>query len=140
MQNTLFDFNEPTIIDPKDKERLPLFEKTSGYDHLYILSDTKEVATLKDLASNRQLTVSTTSPSMQFYAGNFLTDDLIFEGNRQGEMHLGACFETHLIPFDFESQILKPGEVLLTTNNLYIYKIKEVTFIKVTSFILSFNH
>ena len=109
--NTLFDFNEPTIIDPKDKGRLPLFEKTSGYDHLYILSDTKEVATLKDLASNRQLTVSTTSPSMQFYAGNFLTDDLIFEGNRKGEVHLGACFETHLIPFDFESQILKPGEV-----------------------------
>ncbi len=109
--NTLFDFNQPTIIDPKDKEILPLFEKASGYDHLYILSDTKDVVTFKDLASNRTLTVSTTSPSMQFYAGNFLTNDLVFENHRQGEMHLGACFETHLIPFDFKSQILKPGDV-----------------------------
>ncbi|MDO5793811.1 MAG: aldose epimerase family protein [Turicibacter sp.] len=109
--NTLFDFNQPTIIDPKDKEILPLFEKASGYDHLYILSDTKDVVTFKDLASNRTLTISTTSPSMQFYAGNFLTNDLVFENHRQGEMHLGACFETHLIPFDFKSQILKPGDV-----------------------------
>ena len=47
---------------------------------------------------------------MQFYAGNFLTEDLVFENGRRGEPHLGACFETHLVPFDFESQLLKPGE------------------------------
>ncbi len=109
--DTLFDFNTPTIINHETKEVLPLFEKASGYDHLYILSDTTNVVTFKDLESNRTLNVSTTSPSMQFYAGNFLTEDLVFENNRQGEIHLGACFETHLIPFDFESQILKPGEV-----------------------------
>lgn len=111
VSNTLFDFNTSTIINPETKEVLPLFEKASGYDHLYILSDMKDVVTFKDLISNRTLKVSTTSPSMQFYAGNFLTEDLVFENNRRGECHLGACFETHLIPFDFESQLLKPGEV-----------------------------
>ena len=110
VSNTLFDFNTPTIINPETKEVLPVFEKASGYDHLYILSDTKEVVTFKDLTSNRTLKISTTSPSMQFYAGNFLTEDLVFENGRRGEPHLGACFETHLVPFDFESQLLKPGE------------------------------
>lgn len=110
VSNTLFDFNTPTIINPETKEVLPVFEKASGYDHLYLLSDTKDVVTFKDLTSNRTLKVSTTSPSMQFYAGNFLTEDLVFENGRRGEPHLGACFETHLVPFDFESQLLKPGE------------------------------
>ena len=110
VSNTLFDFNTPTIVNPETKEVLPLFEKASGYDHLYLLSDTKGVVTFKDLTSNRTLKVSTTSPSMQFYAGNFLTEDLVFENGRHGERHLGACFETHLVPFDFESQLLKPGE------------------------------
>lgn len=111
VEGTLFDFNTPTIINPESKEVLPLFEAASGYDHLYLLRDREEVVIFKDLASNRTLKVSTTSPSMQFYAGNFLTPDLTFENNRPGELHLGACFETHLIPYDFDSQILKPNEV-----------------------------
>ncbi len=111
VKGTLFDFNTPTVINPESKEILPLFEAASGYDHLYILKAHEEVVTFKDLSSNRTLKVSTTSPSMQFYAGNFLTSDLTFEKHRLGEPHLGACFETHLIPYDFDSQILKPNEV-----------------------------
>lgn len=53
VSNTLFDFNTSTIINPETKEVLPLFEKASGYDHLYILSDMKDVVTFKDLISNR---------------------------------------------------------------------------------------
>ena len=120
--NTLFDFNTPTIIDHSTKEVLPLFEKGFGYDHLYVLSDTKDVVIFKDLPSNRTLKISTTSPSMQFYAGNFLTEDLVFENNRKGEIHLGACFETHLVPFDFESQILKPGETYAQTTTFTFTK------------------
>lgn len=110
VKDTLFDFNQPTLINPDSKEVLPLFEQTSGYDHLYVLSNSNEAVTFKHVDSNRTLKISTTSPSMQFYAGNFLTSDLIFENHLIGEEHLGACFETHLIPFDFESQVLKPGE------------------------------
>ncbi len=93
-----------------NKEKTELFDLASGYDHLYLLSDTKDVVTFKDLDSGRTLTVSTTAPAMQFYTGNFLTNDLLFENNRHGEPRLGACFETHLVPFDFHSQVLKPDE------------------------------
>ena len=86
------------------------------------MSDTKDVVTFKDLASNRTLKITTTSPSMQFYAGNFLTEELVFENNRKGELHLGACFETHLVPFDFESQILKPGETYSQTTTFTFTK------------------
>lgn len=110
VEGTLFDFNQPTLINHESKEVLPLFEYTSGYDHLYVLSELSNAVEFKHLESNRTLKVSTTSPSMQFYAGNFLTSDLVFENGRVGETHLGACFETHLVPFDFESQVLKPGE------------------------------
>ncbi|MGL4336661.1 MAG: aldose epimerase family protein [Turicibacter sp.] len=108
--NTIFDFNTPTVINPETKDRLPLFEFTSGYDHLYLFNKQGEVATLTDPVSGRRVTVLTDSPSMQFYAGNFLTDEMVFEGNRVGEMHLGCCLETHLVPYDFASQILKPNE------------------------------
>ena len=111
VKGTLFAFNQPTIVNHKSKEVLPLFEHTSGYDHLYLLSDIDHAVVFKHLDSNRTLKVSTSSPSMQFYAGNFLTPDLTFENGRMGENHLGACFETHLVPFDFESQVLKPGEI-----------------------------
>lgn len=110
VENTIFDFNQPTLINPSNKEKTELFELASGYDHLYLLSDTKDVVTFKDLDSGRTLTVSTTALAMQFYTGNFLTNELLFENNRQGEPRLGACFETHLVPFDFQSQVLKPGE------------------------------
>jgi len=36
---------------------------------------------------------------------------LIFENGRPGEKYLGACFETHQIPYDYESQLLERGEV-----------------------------
>lgn len=109
---TRFDFNAPTIINPKDKPGHYTFDYATGYDHLFILDpDAKTAAIFKDLQSGRTLKVTTTEPAMQFYASNYVTDELLFEGGRIGEKHLGACFETHQIPFDYDSQRLEPGEV-----------------------------
>lgn len=105
---TLFDFNKLRTVDPQGMPTLPLFEATSGYDHLYLLKESAEAVMFKDPCSGRTLKITTTSPSMQFYAGNYLTPELIFENQRPGEIHLGACFETHLVPYDFQSQVLKP--------------------------------
>ena len=107
---TRFDFTTQTVVNPVDKPENPLFDLTSGYDHLFILKEGNHAATFYDPKSGRKLEVFTTEPAMQFYAGNFLDGDMLFEGNRIGERHLGACFETHQIPFDFESQQLVPGE------------------------------
>jgi len=111
VEGTRFDFLSPTVIEPAEKPSSALFDRTSGYDHLFVLNGGGHAATLSDPKSGRKLEIYTTEPAMQFYAGNYLNDELLFEGNRAGEMHLGACFETHKIPFDFESQKLEVGDV-----------------------------
>jgi len=113
--DTLFDFRQPTTINHNTKKRHSLFEKTDGYDHLYLLNgkqDEKQANILfSDPESGRSLKISTTEPAVQFYAGNHIAGNLIFEHHRQGEKNLGACFETHKIPYDFQSQIIKPGDI-----------------------------
>jgi len=112
VSNTCFDFNTPAIIDPERKRGHYVFNYANGYDHLYLLDPEAEIPVIfKDLQSGRTLKITTTEPAMQFYAGNYITDELLFENNRSGEKNLGACFETHKIPFDYESQILERGEV-----------------------------
>ena len=111
VQGTRFDFIDPTVIDPAGKPESILFDRASGYDHLFVLNGGGHAATFYDPKSGRKLEIYTTEPAMQFYAGNYMNDEMLFEGNRKGEMHLGACFETHKVPFDFESQILEVGDV-----------------------------
>ena len=108
---TRFDFTKQVMINPENKPESTLFNRTSGYDHLFVLNGGEHAATFYDPKSGRKLEVYTTEPAMQFYAGNFMNDEVLFEGKRVGEKHLGACFETHKIPFDFESQHLTPGDV-----------------------------
>ncbi len=43
-----------------------------GYDHCFMLKDEKDHAVLYDKESGRKLTITTTLPCMQLYAGNFL--------------------------------------------------------------------
>lgn len=108
---TRFDFTAATVINPAQKPESALFDRTSGYDHLFVLGEGEHAATFYDPKSERKLQIFTTEPAMQFYAGNYMDDKMLFENNRVGEIHLGACFETHKVPFDFESQLLTPGEV-----------------------------
>ena len=110
--NTRFDFNTPAIINPSSKPKHYLFNNTGGYDHLFLLDpNTKTPVIFKDHQSGRTLKITTTEPALQFYASNFVNEKLIFENGRVGEKYLGACFETHKIPFDYESQMLAPGNV-----------------------------
>ncbi|HAX73308.1 MAG TPA: galactose mutarotase [Firmicutes bacterium] len=111
VKNTIFDFTTPTVIDASNKVATPLFEKGFGYDHCYIFNNIGKVATVKDSVSNRQLTVYTDAPSAQFYCGNFITEETMFENNRRGEKHLGLCIEPHYVPYDISTQILRPGDV-----------------------------
>lgn len=102
VSGTRFDFNQVRPIKPANQQE--------GYDHLFILSGTNPAATCKDPESGRELIITTTEPALQFYSGIWMDDSLTFEGGRKGEKFLGACFETHKVPYDYESQILNPGE------------------------------
>jgi aldose 1-epimerase len=59
---------------------------------------------------------------MQFYAGNFLAADLLFEGGKKGTPHLGACFETHQVPYDYEAQTLRPGQKYFQQTSFTFHK------------------
>ncbi|MCL1948841.1 MAG: galactose mutarotase [Turicibacter sp.] len=99
---TRFDFNDMRPIVA------PHYE--GGYDHLYVLNGKNPAAIVWDPASGRKLTVTTTEPAMQFYSGNYIDESTTFENGRIGEIYLGACLETHKIPYDYASQQLNPGE------------------------------
>lgn len=104
---TIFDFRVPKEIGLEGTKDLPEFTTTLGYDHCYLLNNTNEcVAILEDKESNHKVEVFTSSPSLQFYAGNFMNENQVFEPSIKGRKHLGCCLETHLVPYDFDSQII----------------------------------
>ncbi|MCL2559700.1 MAG: galactose mutarotase [Turicibacter sp.] len=109
VDGTRFDFGVQTIIDPVNKPESDLFDRAFGYDHLFLLDENEPAAVFYEPVSGRKLEIFTSEPAMQFYAGNHLKDE-VFENNRAAEAHLGACFETHKVPFDFDSQLLKANE------------------------------
>ena len=61
-----------------------------GYDHCFMLKDEKDHAVLYDKESGRKLTITTTLPCMQLYAGNFLAggSDGKLENHMRTEMVL----------------------------------------------------
>jgi aldose 1-epimerase len=90
-----------------------------GYDHNWVLNtngNIKEVATeLYDPESGRLMQVFTTKPGIQFYSGNFLTEDLIGKENAVYSKRTGLCLETQYFPNamkhkHFPSPVLKANE------------------------------
>ena len=68
-----------------------------------------------DPASGRTLTVTTTEPGVQFYAGNFLDGSLVGISGTKYEKHAGFCLETQHFPDSpnqarFPSTALRPGQ------------------------------
>ena len=112
-KETVFDFTKRRFVQPGD-DLLPhpLMDQANGYDHLFLLENGQDAAaTFEDPQSGRRLVVRTTEPAMQFYGGNYIDAATTFEKGRAGIPYLGACFETHKVPYDYDSQILRPGEV-----------------------------
>jgi aldose 1-epimerase len=97
-----------------------------GYDHNWVLNrpageDGLVVAArLRDPSSGRRLTVSTTEPGIQFYAGNFLDGSLYGASGRQYRQGDGLALETQHYPDspnhpNFPSTVLRPGETYATS-------------------------
>ena len=134
VEDTPFDFREPTPIGARIRVADQQLLYGQGYDHNWVLdredegarkgSDSEdaleEAAVLHDPASGRTLTISTTEPGIQFYSGNFLNGTLVGTGGgvyRQGD---GLALETQHFPDspnqpEFPSTVLRPGEVYDST-------------------------
>jgi len=123
-----FDFRQPAPIGPRLAWPDPQLKLASGFDHCYCLrpqhplvpgesrkpQPLREVATVYDPGSGRQLALATTENGLQFYSGNFLAG---VQGRAAGAYarHDGFCLEAQAYPnqvngADAEAVILRPGQ------------------------------
>jgi len=98
-----------------------------GYDHNWVINKSGPKldgllldARATDPASGRELTVWSSEPGVQFYAGNFLTGNLVGIGNHTYRQGAGYTFETQHFPDSpnqpaFPSTEVDPGHPYDTT-------------------------
>lgn len=134
VQNTVFDFRHPTHIGRQLLSADPQLVQAGGFDHCYVFpaqpvtvesSDRQPIqapdhhplpqpavlqhmATLTSSLSDISLTLSSTFPGMQFYAGHGLTAPF--------SPHQGLCLEAQQWPdapnrADFPSALLVAGQI-----------------------------
>ncbi len=109
VKGTPWDFQKAKTIG-KD------LDSSGGYDHCYVIGPKsekcREIATVFEPNSCREMIVLTTEPGVQFYSGNFL-----HQKEAQGfKKHDGFCLEAQGYPnavnqSGFPSVILSPGEI-----------------------------
>ena len=90
-----------------------------GYDHNWIVNGEpgalRLAARVYEPASGRVMTVTTTEPAVQFYAGNMMPPSLRGKGGREYGRRGGLCLETQHYPDspnkpEFPSTVLEPGQ------------------------------
>jgi aldose 1-epimerase len=102
LKGTPMDFSQPTRIGDRIEQLKP---KLNGYDHNYLLGDSKGMkmaARLTEPKSGRIMEVQTTQPGVQLYTANHLA-------------HTAVCLETQHYPDsihhkNFPSTVVRPGK------------------------------
>ncbi|MEJ2009297.1 MAG: galactose mutarotase [Acidobacteriota bacterium] len=116
---TPFDFLTPTPIGARIDENNEQLKIAKGYDINYVLNrkgpGLELAARAYDPKSGRELEVYTTLPGLQFYTGNFLTDDIPGKEGGSYGFRTGFTMETQDYPDapnhpNFPSAELKPGQ------------------------------
>ncbi|WP_430782779.1 aldose epimerase family protein [Actinoplanes sp. G11-F43] len=124
VDGTPFDFRSPHPIGARIRDEHPQLTTGRGYDHNYVLTDgsgaLSTAAVVDDPASGRRLTITTTEPGLQFYAGNFLDGKIRGTSGRQYRQGDAFALETQHFPDspnqpDFPSTVLRPGETWTST-------------------------
>jgi aldose 1-epimerase len=122
VEDTPFDFTTPTAIGARLRQEHPQLLLGRGYDHNLVLDRPPgdaallTAAVLHDPGSGRTLTISTTEPGMQLYAGGYLDGTLVGASGRTYRQGDGVALETQHFPDspnqpEFPSTVLRPGEV-----------------------------
>lgn len=124
---TPFEFRKQTSIGSRINDKHEQLEFAGGYDHCWVLSESKALkhaAMVYEPRSGRVLDVYTTEPGIQFYTGNFLDGTITGKSGVVYKHRFGFCLETEHFPDspnqkNFPSTELKPGE---TYRSQTIYK------------------
>jgi aldose 1-epimerase len=122
---TPMDFRRPTAIGARNRDSFEQLVIGRGYDHNWVLDrrghGLELAAKAVDHKTGRALSVLTTEPGIQFYAGNFLDGTLIGTSGRMYRQGDGFALETQHYPDSpnqphFPSTVLRPGQVYRTTS------------------------
>ncbi len=129
VENTPFDFRKPKPVGKEIDAEHPQLAITKGYDHCWVIDEwngeTKEIATLYEPNSGRQMVTYTSEPGVQVYTSNGLS------GNGRGLefVNRGAiCLETQHYPDspnqpDFPTTVLEPGD-RFTSQTIYQFSVR----------------
>jgi aldose 1-epimerase len=124
---TPMDFQKATAIGARNRDSFNQLVIGRGYDHNWVLDRRDNTyrklefaARATDPSSGRQLTILTTEPGIQFYAGNFLDATLVGTSGRMYRQGDGFALETQHYPdspnhANFPSTVLRPGQTYRTT-------------------------
>jgi aldose 1-epimerase len=93
---TPFDFRTAKAIG-KDLKAAGEVNKTGGYDHNYVLRGEGKAASVFAPCTGIRMTVSTNSPGMQLYTGNFIDGTVSGKGVAYQQFS-GFCLETQFFP------------------------------------------
>jgi aldose 1-epimerase len=125
---TPFDFREPIAIGSRVDHVDEQLKFGRGYDHNWVINKAAGAlgihATVYEPQTGRVLEVSSASPGLQFYSGNFLDGSHVGKGHRIYRFRNGFCMEPQHFPDSpnhpgFPSTTLRPGQ---TYTNTIIYK------------------
>jgi aldose 1-epimerase len=125
VEGTPMDFRTATPIGTQIQSDHEQIERGQGYDHTWVLDKNDEgapeiAAVAYEPDSGRVMTVLTTEPGVQFYAGNLLDGTITGKGGQVYAKHAGFCLETQHFPDSpnqpsFPSTRLRPGETYRQT-------------------------
>jgi aldose 1-epimerase len=116
---TPFDFRKPAPIGARIDDDHAQLRLGGGYDHNFVLARAGDslarAAHVVEPASGRTLTVHTTEPAIQVYAGNKLDGSIAGKHGHVYGRRSALCLETQHFPDspnhpNFPSTILRPGE------------------------------
>lgn len=132
VEGTPLDFRQSTAIGKRIGEDNEQLKFGIGYDHNYVLADTRRsepalAAVVKEPTTGRVLEVLTTEPGIQFYVGNFLDGSNVGKSGKPYAHRTGFCLEAQVFPDSpnqggkegFTSARLNPGDSYTQTT---IYK------------------
>lgn len=125
VENTPFDFRNPTAIGSRIDSDNQQIKYGMGYDMNFVLKKTADnpvslAATVFEPKSGRMLEVFTDQPGIQFYTGNFLDGKYPGKKGKAYGYRTGLCLETQHYPNSpnqprFPSVVLGPDQVYYHT-------------------------
>ena len=125
VEGTPMDFRTPKKIGAEIKEDFPALNYGKGYDNCWMVDEwtpgvLREAALLTSAKTGRVLTVSTTQPAAQVYAGCWLAGSPVNKAGRSYDDYDGVAIECQHTPdapnhANFPSTELRAGETMKET-------------------------